>query len=264
MGTWQLGSILGAGLALWAGVGLAQSDPATGNPPPFPSFTFRSVTPPAPDHDGPRIDIRITGPEGTAGLPTGTEPSPSSAQAWFWSIISAAMPPDPARFWAALALLETAPETSRLDVPRLTTLTRLSQAHGRHILRATVGTQVSPALVISVMAADTPDAPMAMRVPPTGAVRHGRTEPDIDQVIADGVAYLDDMLTRFDRDPVLALAAYRMGEATVLDSGGVPEEAAVRDYVPRVLATWVQARALCLTPPELISDGCVFRIMPEN
>ncbi|MGD9294185.1 MAG: lytic transglycosylase domain-containing protein, partial [Roseobacter sp.] len=31
-----------------------------------------------------------------------------------------------------------------------------------------------------------------------------------------------------------------------------------RDYVPKVLAAFQVARGLCLTPPELISDGCVF------
>jgi hypothetical protein len=30
--------------------------------------------------------------------------------------------------------------------------------------------------------------------------------------------------------------------------------------VPKVLAAWSLARGLCLTPPELVSDGCVFRV----
>jgi len=30
--------------------------------------------------------------------------------------------------------------------------------------------------------------------------------------------------------------------------------------VPKVLAAWSVARGLCVTPPELISDGCVFAV----
>ena len=37
--------------------------------------------------------------------------------------------------------------------------------------------------------------------------------------------------------------------------------AETRDYVPKVLAAFQVARGLCLTPPELISDGCVFAAM---
>ena len=41
----------------------------------------------------------------------------------------------------------------------------------------------------------------------------------------------------------------------------VPPYAETRDYVPKVLAAFQVAKGLCQTPPELITDGCVFTVM---
>ena len=65
-------------------------------------------------------------------------------------------------------------------------------------------------------------------------------------------------LDHFEKDPVLVLAGYNAGEGAVRDHKGVPPYPETRDYVPKVLAAYQVARGLCLTPPELISDGCVF------
>jgi len=80
------------------------------------------------------------------------------------------------------------------------------------------------------------------------------------QNIKGGVAYLDWLLKEFNGDPMLALAGYNAGENAVKKHGGVPPYSETRDYVPKVLAAYAVARALCKTPPMLISDGCVFNL----
>ena len=80
------------------------------------------------------------------------------------------------------------------------------------------------------------------------------------QNIKGGVAYLDWLMKEFDRDPVMVLAAYNAGENAVKKNSGVPPYAETRAYVPKVLAAWTVARGLCLTPPELVTDGCVFAV----
>lgn len=65
----------------------------------------------------------------------------------------------------------------------------------------------------------------------------------------------------FEDDPILVLAGYNAGEGSVRKYNGVPPFAETRDYVPKVLAAFQVARGLCLTPPQLISDGCVFVAM---
>jgi soluble lytic murein transglycosylase-like protein len=100
-----------------------------------------------------------------------------------------------------------------------------------------------------------------MQLMPATAARFGvedRLHPA--ESIKGGVAYLDWLLARFGGDPILALAAYNAGEGAVEDNGGVPPYAETRAYVPKVLAAWTVARGLCVTPPELASDGCVFTV----
>jgi len=65
-------------------------------------------------------------------------------------------------------------------------------------------------------------------------------------------------MREFDGDPLMVIAAYNAGENAVRRNGGVPPYAETRDYVPKVLAAWQVARGLCATPPELVSDACVF------
>jgi soluble lytic murein transglycosylase-like protein len=81
------------------------------------------------------------------------------------------------------------------------------------------------------------------------------------QNILGGVKYLNWLMGKFDYDPILVLAGYNAGEGSVLNHDGVPPYPETRDYVPKVLAAFQVARGLCKTPPELITDGCVFAAM---
>ncbi len=267
----------------WGAIAAAQTtDPA------YPSITFRRVTPPGADFTGPRINIQIAPRDNPAVLPPPAAPAadstalPSRApgsqggapEEWFWSIVPPDGPGGPARFRDAMAHLRNAPEAEGLDAPRLNSLNTLADRHGAEILLATVGTQVSPALVLAVMSAESAGRADAvssagaqglMQLIPATAERFGVEDSfDTAQNIAGGVAYLDWLMAEFDRDPIMVIAAYNAGEGAVRRAGGVPDYAETRRYVPKVLAAWDVARGLCLSPPELVSDGCVFRAMTRG
>lgn len=247
-------------------------------PPPFPDFTFRRITALPAGHTGPRITVQIG--DGADAPPPAVEVSaPQAAPTtttsdWFWAEIPASRDQGAGRFEAALRHLSTAPQAADLPIMRADGLLALADAHDRTLLQATIGTRVSPALALAVMAVESRGDPQAqsgagaqglMQLIPATAARFGVEDAfDPAQNIAGGVAYLDWLLEEFERDPILALAGYNAGEGAVRNAGGVPDFAETRDYVPRVLATWASARLLCLTPPELVSDGCVFRTMVAN
>jgi soluble lytic murein transglycosylase-like protein len=154
--------------------------------------------------------------------------------------------------------------------PRLQTLQEIADEHGKDILISTVGTQVSPALALAVIAVESSGRADAvskagaqglMQLMPATAERFGVTDAfDPAQNIKGGVAFLDFLMTKFEGDPVLVLAAYNAGKNSIAKNDGVPPYAETRDYVPKVLAAFKTARGLCLTPPELASDGCVLRM----
>ena len=187
--------------------------------------------------------------------------------AWYWEVVSPTLDAEPAsRFQAALAAVERG--VTKVASPRLQTLKRISDEHGVDILTSTIGTEVSPALVLAVIAVESAGKTDAvshagaqglMQLMPDTARRFGVEDSnDPRQNIRGGVAYLDWLLKEFRRDPVLALAGYNAGEGAVSKHKGVPPFAETRGYVPKVLAAWNVARGLCVTRPQLITDGCVF------
>ncbi len=285
-GMWHAGARFGLGIfALTLSMVCAPVD-AIGQEGAAPAI--RRVVAPGADHAGPRITIQVTPAEHARNMspPGEAPPSPSAlapdrprpvqseASGWFWQAISPSLPADPGRFWAAQDVLAAAPEASALGVPRLTTLHDIITAHGAQILRASLDTEVSPALVLAVMAVESAGRARAispagaqglMQLIPDTAARFGVTDPfDAAQNIAGGAAYLSWLLEEFGGDPILALAGYNAGEGAVRRNGGVPPFDETRDYVPKVLATWIIARTLCRTPPDLISDGCVFQPIAVN
>ncbi len=137
-------------------------------------------------------------------------------------------------------------------------------------MAATIGTRVSPALALAVISVESggrqdavshAGAAGLMQLIPATAERFGVADRfNAADNIRGGVAYLDWLMREFADDPLMVLAAYNSGENAVKGAGGVPGYEETRNYVPKVLAAWMVARNLCLTPPDYVSDGCVFAV----
>lgn len=245
-------------------------------------FTFHRVTVPPPGSTN-RITVQITpqAPRPASAPPAAGADSPVETAAvagnaaapgtdWFWNAISPKLADSaPGRLELALRAVDGAP-SGAVNPPRLQTLQDIARVHGQDILRATIDTHVSPALALAVIAVESAgqgDAVSAsgaeglMQLMPATAARFGVTDSMITaENIKGGVAYLDWLMGHFNNDPILVIAAYNAGEGSVRDNSGVPPFAETRAYVPKVLAAWAVARGLCQTPPELVSDGCVFAV----
>jgi soluble lytic murein transglycosylase-like protein len=198
-------------------------------------------------------------------------PAPSSSYAWFWEKVPPGLADVDGRFELALASLAQGPDGNTVRAPRMQQMQKVAEEYGTEILSATVGTNVSPALVLAVIgiesagkseAVSSAGAVGLMQLIPATAKRFGVTDStDPEQNIKGGVAYLSWLLNEFDNDPVMVLAAYNAGEGAVRKNGGVPPYAETRDYVPKVLAAWQVAQGLCQTTPQLVTDPCVFSII---
>lgn len=273
---------LAAALLALAGPAAAQSSVADA-PSASSGFTFKKISPPAPGATR-RITVQIDPDE---VRPPPPKPAPvingrpddapklvDPVLTAFWDATGTGLADaGPGRFLDASDFL-AGPVAAALPAPSLTALQALTQAHGRTILASTIGTRVSPALVLSVMVTESSGrsevvssagAQGLMQLIPATAERFGVEDPfDPAQNIAGGVRYLDWLMDRFSGDAILALAGYNAGENAVKGAGGVPDYAETRAYVPKVLAAWRVARSLCATPPDLASDGCVFTTMATN
>lgn len=244
-------------------------------PKPFPDFSAKRVKPPAPG-TAKRITIQIDPatqapppkPAAEAAPQTTAAAAPTSpgTYGWFWQAISPELAQSgPGRLEPALTALQT---KGSVAAPRLQDLQNIAMENGIPILTSTVGTQVSPALVLAVIAVESSGRPDAvsvagaqglMQLMPATADRFGVSDALVpSDNIAGGVQYLNWLMDEFDGDPILVLAGYNAGEGSVRKHDGVPPYPETRDYVPKVLSAFQVAKGLCKTPPELISDGCVF------
>lgn len=244
----------------------------------FPSFEAKRIKPPQPGEGGKRITVQIdpaaqaarTQTDQAAQAEAETEAAatvPRGRYGWFWDKIDAASDSGRGRLEQALMALQAG---QGLSAPRLQLLQEIAKAHAVPILTHTAGTNVSPALVLAVIAVESAGRADAvssagaqglMQLMPDTAARFGVTDALLaPQNIAGGIRYLDWLMGAFEGDPILVLAGYNAGEGAVRAHKGVPPYAETLDYVPKVLAAYQVAKGLCMTPPELISDGCVFRL----
>ncbi|HKL69841.1 lytic transglycosylase domain-containing protein [Salibaculum sp.] len=249
-------------------------------------FTFKRIGVPPEGATG-RITVQIaptapSAPVTTPGMAAVEQPPaggqvgrPAPDIAWFWGAVSPDLgASDPASFVKAETVLVNAPDDLAIPQPRLRDMGALAERYGAQILAASVGEPVSPALVLAVIAVESAGDAQAvsragarglMQLMPATAERFGvRDSFDTRQNITGGVAYLGWLMEEFERDLIMVLAGYNAGEGAVRENGGVPPYPETRAYVPKVLAAWRVARGLCVTPPELPSDGCVFNIKPEG
>lgn len=261
-------------LVLFAAIG---GSAQAADPKPFPNFTFKSVKPPK--GTGSRINIQIEPPSDIQVKPPVSGVSASNetpgSYSWFWEAISPLLDQTgPGRLRPALVRLDNPPSGAGVRAPRLQVLQEITAKYGRTILRETIGTKVSPALALAVIAIESggradavskSGAQGLMQLMPATAQRFGVNDAlAVSDNIKGGVAFLDFLMTKFDRDPILVLAGYNAGENSIAKHKGVPPFAETRDYVPKVLAAFKVARGLCITPPQLITDGCVFRRQEGN
>ncbi|WP_299784866.1 lytic transglycosylase domain-containing protein [uncultured Marivita sp.] len=262
--------LITAFLAASLGVGTVSAEPA-----PFPDFSAKRVKPPSAGAKK-RITVQI------APQPAPTVPAPATPAAqprapggetlaWFWQDVSPSIDAKgPGRLEPALVRLSNPPPGQGITAPRLQDLQNIAQRHGRDILLHTVGTRVSPALALAVIAVESAgrvDAQSSvgaqglMQLMPATAERFGVSDSfSPTQNIKGGVAFLDFLMEKFDNDVILVLAGYNAGENAVVKNSGVPDYAETRAYVPKVLQAFQTAKGLCLTPPQLVTDGCVFRV----
>ena len=204
-----------------------------------------------------------------AELPADGRAAPSRHQEWFWNAVSPDLAQRNGRFLRAVQAAARPPRGSGIAAPPLRHLQAIARTHGDTILRHSVGTNVSPALVLALISVESAGridavshagAQGLMQLIPATAKRFGvRNANDPVENIRGGVTYLDWLMREFGGDPVLALAGYNAGEGAVRRHGGVPPYAETRAYVPKVLAAWNVARTMCITPPVMPGDGCVFQ-----
>lgn len=252
----------------------------------FPQFSAKRVKPPkagakrritvqiAPRAD-PAVPPRPNAQVAAAAVVAPTKPAgpaaPVGGYGWFWNAVSPELEASgPGRLRQALDTLAGRQPGQGVAAPRLQALQAIASKYGTDILRETVGTRVSPALALAVIAVESAGRADAvsnagaaglMQLMPDTAKRFGVTDrADPVQSIRGGVAFLDFLMEKFAGDPILVLAGYNAGENAIPKHKGVPPFAETRDYVPKVLAAFKTARGLCLTPPELVSDGCVFAV----
>ncbi|MEL6607506.1 MAG: lytic transglycosylase domain-containing protein [Pseudomonadota bacterium] len=250
------------------------------SPPPFPKFTFKRVKPPTASTQQ-RITVQIEPRKPAALAPADDGAAIAAAAApaaatgdypWFWAATSPARGDAGAgRLFDVVDLLAANPTVA---TPRLGDLQAIAAAHDVSLLKASIGTRVSPAFALAVIAVESggradavsrAGAQGLMQLMPDTATEMGVTDPMVpEDNIAGGVRLLDRLMAAYDDDPILVLAAYNAGQGAVRDHDGVPPYAETRNYVPRVMAAWTVARALCKTPPLLLSDGCVFTVSGTN
>jgi soluble lytic murein transglycosylase-like protein len=129
------------------------------------------------------------------------------------------------------------------------------ERYAKHIEDAAQATSVDAALIHAVISVESGYNPLArsnrgarglMQLMPETAKRYGvKNSLDPAQNIAGGARYLKDLITLFNNNVELALAAYNAGEHAVINYGNrIPPYRETIAYIPRVLTYYKKYRAL--------------------
>lgn len=233
--------------AVSIGIGPSQSEAAglSGK-----SGVFKVVKPP---NRGARKRLIIN--NVTRSIPPGHSAGRAQRHAWFWRATSPRLDAaDPTRLETSTAV--AARTLSGGGRGRL--VRDISKTFGAEIAAAARGANVSEALLIALVAAESAGKPNAVspkgaqglgQLMPATAKRFGVTDAkDPAQNLRGAADYLSLLLTLFKEDALLALAGYNAGEGAVGRYKGVPPFNETRDYVPIVLGYYHHARDLCSRP----------------
>ena len=98
----------------------------------------------------PKVDPYPKPSTGAAALAP-VAPVPGSNYAWFWDRVPPARAEASGRFPLALAVLSQGPNGAQVAAPRMQHMQQIANTYGVEILKATIGTEVSPALVLAVI-----------------------------------------------------------------------------------------------------------------
>ena len=168
-----------------------------------------------------------------------------------------------------------APATIRTTRP---VLSRRANAFEPFILENATVHNVRPELVRAVIQAESAFNPAArshkgamglMQLMPATAEELGVTDPyDPEQNIRGGVAYLKSLLTRYDHNEELALAAYNAGPGAVERYGAVPPYRETRNYIARIKShsdvVKASAPAKVVRKTEIVDGKEVTRLVTER
>lgn len=193
----------------------------------------------------------------TRALPPGRAAKRAQRHAWFWRATSPRLDAaDPAR----LEALTPVAARQLSGGGRSKVVRYIQQTFGAEIAAAARGANVSEALLIALVAAESAGKPRA--VSPKGAQGLGQLMPatakrfgvkdanDPAENLRGAATYLSLLLKLFKEDALLALAGYNAGEGAVGRHKGVPPFNETRDYVPIVLGYYHHAKDLCASPAK--------------
>lgn len=206
-----------------------------------------------------------------------TLPGLAEAQLYTWRDASGALvisntPKDGETRTYAVA---NAPDTIKTTRPALN---RRAAAFEPYILENASLHQVRPELVRAVIQAESAFNPAArshkgamglMQLMPGTAAELGVSDPyDPEQNIRGGVAYLKALLTRYDNNEELALAAYNAGPGAVARYGAVPPYRETRDYIRRIKGVSEVQRppspAKVVRRTEIVDGKAVTRLVTDR